>query len=147
MISQSVGGSSSTGAKFCERTCLGSTEGLMGGSMKLLIMLSIALKIAAGSEGSGGDFLADVGGFVETADFGGGGGGWVFGGKGDVMVVVVLVVGIWGFSSILTEETLRIEGDGGVKVDLGVEMVGERKSFGVEKVERKEEEKASMFLS
>lgn len=33
MISHSVGGSSSTGAKFSESVNLGSTEGLLGGSM------------------------------------------------------------------------------------------------------------------
>lgn len=53
MISHSVGGSSFTGAKFCDNTCLGSTEGFSGGSMKLLMMSSNALKISAGTDSSG----------------------------------------------------------------------------------------------
>lgn len=60
MTSHSVGGSSSTGAKLLERTCFGSTEGLRGGSMKLLMMVSNELKIKAGrdcSVGGGGLLL------------------------------------------------------------------------------------------
>ena len=49
MISHCVGGSSSrTGAKFWDRTCLGSTDGFIGGSMKVLIMSSSVLSISAG---------------------------------------------------------------------------------------------------
>ncbi|PON44655.1 hypothetical protein PanWU01x14_265350 [Parasponia andersonii] len=40
-----------TGAKLSERTCLGSTEGRSGGSMKLLMMSSKAVKSAPGSVG------------------------------------------------------------------------------------------------
>lgn len=59
MISHSVGGSSSTGAKLLERTCFGSTEGRSGGSMKLFMMSSKALKITAGSVGSVPFFAAE----------------------------------------------------------------------------------------
>ena len=52
MISHSVGGSSFTGAKFWDSTCFGSTEGFSGGSMKLLMTLSNALKISAGTDSS-----------------------------------------------------------------------------------------------
>lgn len=57
----SVGGSSSTtGAKFSASTCFGSTDGRIGGSMKVLIMSSKALKTVAANDGGG------VGCFVET---------------------------------------------------------------------------------
>lgn len=48
----SVGGSSSTGAKLSESTCLGSTEYLRGGSMKLLMMSSHAFNMIVGIVGS-----------------------------------------------------------------------------------------------
>ena len=109
----SVGGSSlSTGAKFWERTCFGSTDGLIGGSMKVLIMSSNALKTSAGTDGS--TFL-----FVDCKEFEDDDlmedGVWdvVFvGGVVEVeMGCVVFVVGVcWGFSSILT---LRIGDDDG----------------------------------
>lgn len=59
MTSHSVGGSSSTGAKLSESVNLGSTEGLLGGSMKVFTMLSNALKRVAGKVccGGGGDRL------------------------------------------------------------------------------------------
>ncbi|KAL4385584.1 hypothetical protein GQ457_15G007830 [Hibiscus cannabinus] len=60
-----VGGSSSTGAKLWERTCLGSTEGRSGGSMKLFMMSSNVLKIVVDNFGST-LFLATAGG--ETYD-------------------------------------------------------------------------------
>ena len=111
----SVGGSSlSTGAKFWERTCFGSTDGLTGGSMKVLIMSSNALKISAGTDGS--TFL-----FVDCKEFEDDDdltedGVWdvVFGGgvvEVEMGCVVFVVVVCWGFSSILT---LRIgDNDGG----------------------------------
>ena len=49
MTSHSVGGSSWTGAKFCDNTWRGSMEGLSGGSMKLLMMSSNAFSISAGT--------------------------------------------------------------------------------------------------
>ena len=108
----SVGGSSlSTGAKFWERTCFGSTDGLTGGSMKVLIMSSNALKISAGTDGS--TFL-----FVDCKEFEDDDdlmedGVWevVFGGgvvEVEMGCVVFVVWVCWGFSSILT---LRIGDD------------------------------------
>lgn len=110
----SVGGSSlSTGAKFWERTCFGSTDGLIGGSMKVLIISSNALKNSAGTDGS--TFL-----FVDCKEFEDDDlmedGVWdvVFGGgvvEVEMGCVVFVVVVCWGFSSILT---LRIgDNDGG----------------------------------
>ncbi|BAT99829.1 hypothetical protein VIGAN_10135300 [Vigna angularis var. angularis] len=94
----SVGGSSSTGAKFWDRTCLGSKEGLSGGSMKLLMMLSNAFSISAAgahefvflfsSSRCCGVVLMDGTGFVF---------GVVVDGGGRVVV--------WGFSSVLTVDT------------------------------------------
>lgn len=52
MMWHSVGGSSFTGAKFCDNTWRGSTEGFSGGSMKLLIMSSNAFSISVGTHGS-----------------------------------------------------------------------------------------------
>lgn len=52
MTSHSVGGSSSTGAKLSARIYRGSTEGLIGGFMKLLIKSSKALNNLAGRDGS-----------------------------------------------------------------------------------------------
>jgi len=44
-----VGGSSSrTGAKFWDKTCLGSTDGFIGGSTKVLMMSSSVLSISVG---------------------------------------------------------------------------------------------------
>ena len=108
----SVGGSSlGTGAKFWERTCFGSTDGLTGGSMKVLIMSSNALKISAGTDGS--TFL-----FVDCKEFEDDDdlmedGVWevVFGGgvvEVEMGCVVFVVWVCWGFSSILT---LRIGDD------------------------------------
>ena len=110
----SVGGSSlGTGAKFWERTCFGSTDGLTGGSMKVLIMSSNALKISAGTDGS--TFL-----FVDCKEFEDDDlmedGVWevVFGGGVVEVEMGCVVFGVWvcwGFSSILT---LRIgDNDGG----------------------------------
>ena len=108
----SVGGSSlGTGAKFWERTCFGSTDGLTGGSMKVLIMSSNALKISAGTDGS--TFL-----FVDCKEFEDDDdlmedGVWevVFGGGVVEVEMSCVVFGVWvcwGFSSILT---LRIGDD------------------------------------
>ena len=52
ITSHSVGGSSSTGAKLLDRTCLGSTEGRIGGSMKLFMISSNVLKINVDNFGS-----------------------------------------------------------------------------------------------
>ena len=52
-----MGGSSSTGAKFEERTYLGSTEERCGGSMKLLMTSSNALKMENCRDGSAAPFL------------------------------------------------------------------------------------------
>lgn len=108
----SVGGSSlSTGAKFWERTCFGSTDGLIGGSMKVLIMSSNALKISAGSDGSTFDDDDDDD-LMED-------GVWdvVFGGgvvEVEMGCVVFVVVVCWGFSSILTLRIGDNDGGGGV---------------------------------
>lgn len=56
----SVGGSSSTGAKLSDKTCLGSTAGLFGGSMKLFMMSSNALKIVVERDGAGGGAVGAV---------------------------------------------------------------------------------------
>lgn len=48
--SHSVGGSSSTGAKFPESTVLGSSDGLIGGSRKFIMISSSALNISVGNE-------------------------------------------------------------------------------------------------
>lgn len=50
--SHSVGGSSSTGAKLSESTCLGSTKYFRGGSMKLLMISSHAFNTIFGIVGS-----------------------------------------------------------------------------------------------
>ena len=110
MISHCVGGSSSrTGAKFWDKTCLGSTDGFIGGSMKVLMMSSNVLNSSAGSD--------DVCGFLRL---------WVVGGVGRVFVggVVVVVLSVWdcdvwGFSLVLMDEMLN----GGVEVVGGCLLV------------------------
>jgi hypothetical protein len=53
MISHCVGGSSfSTGEKFWDKTCLGSVDGFIGGSMKLFMMSSNVLINSDGNDGS-----------------------------------------------------------------------------------------------
>lgn len=90
--SHSVGGSSSTGAKLLERTYLGSTEDLRGGSMKVFTKSSNALKITEGNDGSRG-FLEGIG-FIGKSLFGVGFGGEGVGfSSGFVLVVVVVVDG------------------------------------------------------
>ncbi len=107
ITSHSVGGSSSTGAKLSLSTYLGSTDGRSGGSMKLLMTLSNTLKIMAGWFGSttrlsfAGDFL------VDGVDFVGAGKVVVDDAGRGVLLVVGFVVEFWGFSSILTDDTLR----------------------------------------
>lgn len=137
MTAHSVGGSSPmTGAKLSERTRFGSTEGRSGGSMKLLMMPSKALKMAPGS------VVGDIGRrllivvvvvlVLMSRDWGedtGGGGVVVFG--------IAVVEG--GFSSILTEDTFVMV----VKLCF-LGKVGRR--FLVANVETKEEDKASIFV-
>lgn len=104
MTSHFVGGSSSTGEKLWESVCFGSTEGLRGGSMNVLTMLSNALKIAAGIDGVGGCCGCCRGGdsvvFLGFCLY-------VGGLEVGFLVVVVVVVVDFGFSSILTEEMWR----------------------------------------
>jgi hypothetical protein len=110
--------------------------------MKLLIMSSNALKNSPCTETSARFFAIA--------------GTWVFEGWGEVVVVVVVVGLVFGvgvcwvdFSSILLgDDTLRIgeADDDGVRVALGVFMLRERIRFGVAKLERKEEDKASMSM-
>lgn len=114
--------------------------------MKLLIMSSNALKNSPCTETSARFFAIA--------------GTWVFEGWGEVVVVVVFVGLVFGvgvcrvdFSSILIgDDTLRIgeadddDDDDGVRVALGVFMLRERIRFGVAKLERKEEDKASMSM-
>nr|GLL48744.1 hypothetical protein VIGAN_10135300 [Ipomoea trifida] len=130
--SHSVGGSSSTGAKFADKTWRGSTDCRTGGSMKVLMNSSKPLNIRVGNETS-------AGGLRDTAVvFLGGGGfrvcsGSCSAGRGVCFVVVTV------FSSILTDETLRIVRLGG-EGDL---FLGKE----IGRVERKEEEeKASIFF-
>lgn len=106
ITSHSVGGSSSTGAKLSLSTYLGSTDGRSGGSMKLLMTPSNTLNIMLGWFDSttrlsfAGDFLVDGVGFVAAGKV-------VVDDVGRVLLVVGLVVEFCGFSSILTDDTLR----------------------------------------
>lgn len=96
ITSHCVGGSSSIGAKLLDKTCLGSTEERIGGSMKLLMMSSNVLKINVDNFGSTVLLFfaaTDIDALISS--FGCVLGDWV-------RVVVLEVVG--GFSSILTEE-------------------------------------------
>lgn len=72
ITSHCAGGSSSTGAKLPDKTRLGSTEGRIGGSMKLFMMSSNVLKINVENFGSALFFAATDG---EAFSFGSGGGG------------------------------------------------------------------------
>lgn len=121
MTSHSVGGSSPTGAKLSERTCLGSTDDRSGGSIKLLIISSNKLKIVVGNDISVG-FLAGEDDWVNDDDD-----GFCFLKYGGMVVVVVIgllgVVG-FGFSSILTAE--MVNGGGGECLD---KVGGERMGF------------------
>ena len=140
MTAHSVGGSSSmTGAKLSERTCFGSTEGRSGGSMKLLMMPSKALKMAPGS------VVGDIGRrllivvvvvvvlVLMSRDWGEDTGG-------GVVVVSGIVVVEGGFSSILTEDTFVMV----VKLCF-LGKVDRR--FLVANVEMNVEDKASIFVN
>ncbi|PON83794.1 hypothetical protein TorRG33x02_203450 [Trema orientale] len=92
-----------TGAKLSERTRLGSTEGRSGGSMKLLMMSSKALKSAPGSVGGLGLRCRTSDEEEEDDDDELG----LRGGEVGVVLTVVRVVVVVeeeGLSSILTEE-------------------------------------------
>lgn len=123
MTSHSVGGNSSTGAKLSARTYRGSTDGLTGGFMKLLIRSSNALKNLAGKDGSSR---------VVEGPFAIAGGG---GRRGDGESAFVLFT-VLGVSSVKTD-VMAIE-KGGREVEIG----GERRRF---PPVRKGEERASMI--
>lgn len=135
--SHGVGGSSSTGAKFPERTCFGSREGRRGKSRKVDMKTSKDLKMFASNDG----FV-----FLSTCSSFEGFFGSRFWVSSTNLCNVVLaeevftesaVIDVSCFSSILTDETLSLAFLGGEE-ELAFKYRG---NFG-----RKEEESVSIAV-